>query len=224
MHELAIRHGETGWRAHAFPVSVDGIELTASLVLLAHRRAGTRAGLLPWVALGAGTLASLAANVAVGAVDLVGRAVAGWPAVALLVAVKMLAGLLDNTASQAATLDTTDKQAASLAATEITPTPQLRRPKKSRHVRDEAADLACNLVDKAELEHAARMAAAELTASGQRVSRDTLTRALRAGGHAVSNATASKLLAQARQALETSSRPPEPDLPTRLDGGVWGDA
>jgi len=26
MHELAIRHGETGWRAHAFPLSVDGIE------------------------------------------------------------------------------------------------------------------------------------------------------------------------------------------------------
>lgn len=62
MHELAIRHGETGSRAHAFPLSVDGIELTASLVLLAHRRAGTHSGLLPWVALGAGTLASLAIN------------------------------------------------------------------------------------------------------------------------------------------------------------------
>lgn len=52
MHELAIPHGETGWRAHAFPLSVDGIEPTASLVLLAHRRAGTHAGLLPWVAVG----------------------------------------------------------------------------------------------------------------------------------------------------------------------------
>jgi Protein of unknown function (DUF2637) len=27
MHELAIRHGESGWRGHAFPLSVDGIEL-----------------------------------------------------------------------------------------------------------------------------------------------------------------------------------------------------
>jgi len=52
--------------------------------------------MLPWVALGAGTLASLAANVAVGAVDLIGRAVAGWPAIAMLVAIKMLAGLLDG--------------------------------------------------------------------------------------------------------------------------------
>jgi hypothetical protein len=41
--ELARVHGEVGWRSHAFPVSVDGIEVVASL-LLAHRRAGTRGG------------------------------------------------------------------------------------------------------------------------------------------------------------------------------------
>jgi hypothetical protein len=44
MAELGRLHGETGWRAHAFPISVDGIEIVASLVLLAHRRASTRAG------------------------------------------------------------------------------------------------------------------------------------------------------------------------------------
>src|SRR5216110_476067 len=74
MAELARIHGEVGWRSHAFPVSVDGIEVVASLVLLAHRRAGTRAGWLPWTALVAGTAASVAANVAVGASDPVG----GW--------------------------------------------------------------------------------------------------------------------------------------------------
>jgi Protein of unknown function (DUF2637) len=95
MAELARLHGETGWRAHAFPISVDGIEIVASLVLLAHRRAGTRAGWLPWAALAAGTAASVAANVAVGASDPVGRLVAGWPAVALLVSIKLLSGLLD---------------------------------------------------------------------------------------------------------------------------------
>src|SRR5437764_5102910 len=79
MAELARVHGEVGWRSHAFPVSVDGIEVVASLVLLAHRRAGTRAGWLPWAALVAGTAASVAANVAVGASDPVGRLVAGWP-------------------------------------------------------------------------------------------------------------------------------------------------
>lgn len=95
MAELARLHGEVGWRAHAFPVSVDSIEIVASLVLLAHRRARNRTGWLPWAALAAGTVASLAANVAVGASDPVGRLVAGWPAVALLLAVKLISGLLD---------------------------------------------------------------------------------------------------------------------------------
>ena len=39
MTELAHAHGETGWRAHMFPLSVDGIEIVASLVLLADKRA-----------------------------------------------------------------------------------------------------------------------------------------------------------------------------------------
>jgi Protein of unknown function (DUF2637) len=95
MAELARLHGEVGWRSHAFPISVDGIEIVASLVLLAHRRSGSRAGWLPWAALATGTAASVAANVAVGASDPVGRLVAGWPAVALLVSIKLLSGLLD---------------------------------------------------------------------------------------------------------------------------------
>src|SRR5947207_12808002 len=95
MAELARIHGELGWRSHAFPVSVDGIEVVASLVLLAHRRAGTRAGWLPWAALVAGTAASVAANVAVGTSDPVGRLVAGSPAGARRVANKLRAGLLD---------------------------------------------------------------------------------------------------------------------------------
>ena len=53
MIELARLHGEVGWRVHAFPVSVDGIEVVASLVL-AHRRAGMPARWLPWAALAAG--------------------------------------------------------------------------------------------------------------------------------------------------------------------------
>jgi hypothetical protein len=82
MKILAEQHGETGWRAHAFPLSVDGIAFVASLVLLADRRVGQRSGWLVWAALAAGTAASVAANVAVGATDPVGRVVAGWPAFA----------------------------------------------------------------------------------------------------------------------------------------------
>jgi hypothetical protein len=99
MTALALVHGEQGWRTHMFPLSVDGIEVVASLVLLADKRAGRRSGLLPWAALCAGTTASFAANVAVGGVDVIGRAVSGWPAFALLVAVKLLFGLLDHPAA-----------------------------------------------------------------------------------------------------------------------------
>ena len=44
MRNLAAAHGETGWQAHAFPLSVDGIEIVASLVLLADRRVGRHPG------------------------------------------------------------------------------------------------------------------------------------------------------------------------------------
>ncbi len=96
MRNLAAAHGETGWQAHAFPLSVDGIEIVASLVLLADRRAGRPSGWLPWAALATGTTASLAANVAAAGSDLIGRVVAGWPAFALLVAIKLLSGLFQR--------------------------------------------------------------------------------------------------------------------------------
>ncbi len=68
MRQLARGHGQAGWHAHAFPLSVDGVEIVASLVLLADRRAGRRSGWLPWTALAAGTAsASLAANIATAA-------------------------------------------------------------------------------------------------------------------------------------------------------------
>jgi hypothetical protein len=95
MRLLAAEHGETGWQAHAFPLSVDGIEIVASLVLLADRRTGRPSGWLPWAALAAGTTASLAANVAAAGAGPVGRVIAGWPAFALLIAVKLLSGMLE---------------------------------------------------------------------------------------------------------------------------------
>lgn len=96
MHLLALAHHQAGWRASAFPISVDGLEMVASLVILAeHREHGRASSVLPWIALAAGTGASLAANIAVGAPhDLVGRAISGWPAVALLVTLKLAAGRL----------------------------------------------------------------------------------------------------------------------------------
>lgn len=64
MRQLAQDYGQAGWYAHAYPLSVDGLEIVASLVLLADHRSVRRPGWLPWVALVVGTVGSLAANVA----------------------------------------------------------------------------------------------------------------------------------------------------------------
>jgi Protein of unknown function (DUF2637) len=86
---LAELAGE-GWRAWFLPVSVDGLVLAASMSMLARRRAGLPAGVLAWVSLIAGIGASLAANVAAADPTIVGRVVAAWPPVALLLAWELL--------------------------------------------------------------------------------------------------------------------------------------
>jgi hypothetical protein len=112
MAALALAHDQLGWKSTAFPISVDGLELTASLFLVAQHRAGRRVGVLPWAALLVGTAASLAANVAVGGHDLVGRALAGWPAISLLVSVKLLFSMIDYDAGDQRTAVQDDQRTA----------------------------------------------------------------------------------------------------------------
>ena len=166
-----------GGGQHAFPLSVDGIEVVASLVLLAHRRAGTRAGWLPWAALAAGTAASVAANVAVGASDPVGRLVAGWPAVALLVTIKLLSGLLDS-------VPYGDGRGSAVPD----------GPGESRRSgtgRDGSSDAGSGGT---ELEQAARLVRDRLVAAGTAVNRRNMAAGLRAAGHRVGNERIGELL------------------------------
>jgi hypothetical protein len=86
---LAELAGE-GWRAWLLPISVDGLVVAASMSMLVNRRNGQAAGLLAWVALLLGLGASLAANVAAAEPTIVGRVVAGWPPLALLLAYELL--------------------------------------------------------------------------------------------------------------------------------------
>jgi hypothetical protein len=65
MHLLVELHGQPGWVAALTPLSVDGMIVAASTTLLADSRSGGRGGMLPWVLLVVGSVASLAANVAV---------------------------------------------------------------------------------------------------------------------------------------------------------------
>jgi Protein of unknown function (DUF2637) len=89
MRALAELAGE-GWRSWLLPVSVDGLAVAASMTMLVRRRAGEPAGLLPWVALLLGLGASLAANVAAADPTVVGRLVAAWPPVGLLLSYELL--------------------------------------------------------------------------------------------------------------------------------------
>jgi hypothetical protein len=90
MHALVALHGQPGWVAALTPLSVDGMIVAASTTLLAESRSGSRGGLLPWVLLVIGSVASLAANVAVAEPTLTGRVIAAWPSFALIGSYELL--------------------------------------------------------------------------------------------------------------------------------------
>jgi hypothetical protein len=64
--------------------------VAASTTLLAESRSGRRGGLLPWALLVAGSVASLAANVAVAEPTATGRVIAACPSFALIASYELL--------------------------------------------------------------------------------------------------------------------------------------
>ena len=90
MHLLVELHGQPGWVAALTPLSVDGMIVAASTTLLAESRSGGKGGVLPWALLAVGSVASLAANVAVAEPTLIGRVVAAWPSFALTASYELL--------------------------------------------------------------------------------------------------------------------------------------
>lgn len=64
--------------------------LAASTTLLSESRSGQRGGLLPWPLLVIGSVASLAANVAVAEPTAVGRVIVAWPSFALIGSYELL--------------------------------------------------------------------------------------------------------------------------------------
>jgi hypothetical protein len=220
MVELAARHDQSDWKAYTFPVSVDGLEIVASLYLVAQRRAGRHTGWIPWVALIVGTLASLAANVAVGGHDPIGKALAGWPAVSMLVSVKLLFSMFDHVDVDQRTVRDDQRPSADRPAVPGTvlrtdrddrsssgTVPSRRTddtgpsaigeadrptPGRSGDPGDRTAPVDIRTV--AHLIPAARAARTALANSGRSLSRDGLADAMRDDGHGVSNARASLLL------------------------------
>lgn len=90
MHMLVAQHGQPGWVAALTPLSVDGMIVAASTTLLADSRAGGNGGVMPWIVLVIGSVASLAANVAVAEPTVIGRPIAAWPSFALIGSYELL--------------------------------------------------------------------------------------------------------------------------------------
>lgn len=90
-YDLVRAHGEAGWTAHMFPLTVDGLVYASSMVMLDSARSNARVPALSRWLLGMGIAATLAANVAHGlGHGLIGAALAAWPAVALVGSYELL--------------------------------------------------------------------------------------------------------------------------------------
>ncbi len=88
---LAARSGEAApWLV---PVSVEGLIVCSSMVLLVRSRTGQRAP-LAWSGLLLGVAATLVGNVVAAEPNTVARVIAAWPAVAFIVAFELLLSLV----------------------------------------------------------------------------------------------------------------------------------
>ena len=93
IESLALAHGQPVAAARLLPLSVDGLILAASLVLLTEARAHREAPRLARAGLALGVLATVLANVAYGArYGVVGAVISAWPAVSFIISTEILLG------------------------------------------------------------------------------------------------------------------------------------
>jgi hypothetical protein len=105
IYDLGRAHGQAGTAARLLPLSVDGLILAASLVMLHEARNKRPAPALARFALWLGIAATLGANAAYGApYGPLGVVVSTWPAVSFVLAVEVALGLVHR-ARQAGPLD-----------------------------------------------------------------------------------------------------------------------
>lgn len=98
IYDLGRAHGQAGVAARLLPLSVDGLILAASLVMLLEARGGRSAPVLARVMLGLGVAATVAANVAYGAAhDLADATISAWPAIAFIGSAELLISSIRRT-------------------------------------------------------------------------------------------------------------------------------
>lgn len=103
IYDLARAHGQSGVAGRLLPLSVDGLIVAASLVMLHEARSGRGAPTLARVMLGLGVAATIGANVAYGAgFGVIGAVISAWPAVAFVGTAELLMVIIQR-AEQAGT-------------------------------------------------------------------------------------------------------------------------
>jgi hypothetical protein len=102
IYDLGHANGQAGTAARLLPLSVDGLIVAASLVLLHEARSGRGAPPLARSMLGLGVGATVLANVAYGAVfGPLGAVISAWPAVAFIGAAEMAIGMVRRSRTDA---------------------------------------------------------------------------------------------------------------------------
>jgi hypothetical protein len=100
IYDLGRAHGQAGTAARLLPLSVDGLILAASLVLLHEARQGGRAPILARLMLALGVSATVGANVAYGmAFGPLGALISAWPAVAFIGSAEMALSMIRSSRS-----------------------------------------------------------------------------------------------------------------------------
>ena len=105
LHALEVvgQHARPSIMNNAFPLTVDGLIYSGSMVLLNDARRGLKAHPLAYFALGLGISATLTVNVVSGlAYGPAGAVVAAWPAVALILSYELLMIIVRRSASRPA--------------------------------------------------------------------------------------------------------------------------
>lgn len=126
--DLGREHGQSGVAARLLPLSVDGLILAGSLIVLHEARRGEKGPGLAWLSVWLGVGMTVSANVLYGVrYGVLGAVLSGWPAVAFIVATHALFDLLKRAGDQLGRVDTKspptvppDAQTAALAALRAT--------------------------------------------------------------------------------------------------------
>lgn len=101
IYDLGHAHGQSGTAARLLPLSVDGLILAASLVMMQQARSGQGAPALARVMLGLGVAATIGANIAYGAAyGATGAVISAWPAVAFIGSAELLMASIRRTQSE----------------------------------------------------------------------------------------------------------------------------